>query len=251
MKDVLLTRSVGRAFSDDQEQLIDVLSNTSFVRVGRSYSKIGELKSPKTHVFKLMCTEESFPPKEYDIGIWHDFFILLGMQDNINGAQYLQFAKKIESEGRLSGVTDQLQEKSSALIESLMVTLAEGFMKKENDTVEKLSPETLHKLSQIHFIVPAHVEERYSELFGQYDRTSSLICFDGSVPFQYGKDVWTTVPLLPYVASFQNSYQKWFCEHLNIMPLPTDEQVIRHCKNIGTAIKGKLKDITVHEQQVT
>ena len=232
IKNVLLTHSYGRDCTSEQKNMICALANTPFVRVGRTYKKVCELKSPRIIVFNLMCTAEDFPPKKFDMNTWHDFFVLIGLRIKVTGTQYLEFAHTIASEGRRTGITNQLEEKSVALTKSLM-----------NETKESLSPNTLHELSRIKFLVPARVEQSYRDIFRQKDNASSLICYDGSVAFENGKTFWTTVNLLPRIADPNcivfTSYNdtKWLCDNLNILPKPTDEQVILHCKNIGDALK--------------
>ena len=246
IKDVLLSISLGRDYSVYQQHLIDALSDTSFIRVGRTCRKVCELKSPENHIFKLMCTAEEFPSTEFDMKVWFDFFVLIGLQTRVIGTQYLKFAHMIALEGRMSGITDELEEKSVTLTKSLLT-----------ESKETLASNTLLELSNIKFLVPARVEQRYSDLFRQSDDASTLICYDGSVTFECGEAFWTTVHLLPKIADpnsvlLQSSTGKeWLCDNLNILPSPTDEQIVLHCQNIGGALKGKLEEMKADKHPST
>ena len=246
IKDVLLTISFGRDYNIYQQNLIDALSDTSFVRVGRTCRKVCELKSPKNRVFKLMCTAEDFPSTEFDMEEWFDFFVRIDLQTRVTDTQYLKFAHTIALEGRMSGITDELEEKSVALTENLLT-----------ESKEPLSSNTVLELSKIKFLVPARVEQCYSDLFRQQDDASSLICFDGSVTFECGESFWTTVHILPKIADLNSILlessgdKKWLCDNLNILPSPTDEQIILHCQNVGHALKAKVEEMKADKQPST
>ena len=253
IKDALLTQAVGRTYSVYQRQLINAISNTGFIRVDRySYRKVCELKSPDVNVFKVMCTAEDFPPKEYDIKEWQNFFVLLGFQKKLSDSHYLQYAEEIAHEGKLSGISNELKAKSVALTESLMRETSAT-----NGEDKPLSPSTLHELSRIKFLVPGLVEACYSDIFRQHGGASSLICFDGAVTFDVGESFWTVVHVLPEICGlssilFESSIDKrWLCDNLNILQSPTDEQVVRHCQKIGCVLRQKLGEIKEHEQPTT
>ena len=234
LKDVLLTKSYGRDYSDRQKNLIYVLANTPFIRSGRTFKKVSELKSPLIHVFQLMCTEEDFPPSTFILKDWHEFLTLIGLQTKITDAQYLEFARAIAREGRVSRITDVLQEKSIALTKSLTY-----------ETKATLSVNTLCELSEINFILPSKVDHCYSDIFRQPHDSSILICYSGSVPFEDGKAFWTAVHLLPKSALKTYRDNEWFCRYLNILQTPTEEQVILHCQNVGTSLKEKIGTMAI------
>ena len=240
IKDDLLTTAYGRDYSNNQKRMIEVLANTPFIRVGRRSKKVSELKSHKTHVFQLMCTIDDFPPATYDRKVWYEFFVLIGLQTNVTDTQYLDFAQAIAEEVCVSGMTNELQEKSVALTKSLI-----------NETRQSISSNTLHELSNIKFVVPAQVEQRYLDIYRLVDDDSPLICYNGSVNFENGKTFWTTVHLLhrysdPNEAILKPQIdKKWLCENLNILQLPTDENVILHCQRIGDALKRALERMEI------
>ena len=180
---------------------------------------------PNNEVFKAMLTKGDLPPKPFGSGKWLRFLREIGLKTDVTQEQFLEFAKKIGSEG-YSG--DAQMTKSKVLVEYLF---------KE----EKLQESAfLRKLATVKFIPSLSVNSSLARLHSPYPSSEvqsqrPLIAFKGAVAWQNEKLVWTSAPLLEYWAT---PTDETLCEQLGVLQTPALEEVLSHIKNLAKSLSG-------------
>ena len=143
--------------------------------------------NPHDELFKVMFKLEDnvFPKAPFNESSWIRFLTKIGMKEDCDEQQFVQFALKVQNSAcDISDYDQNIVTQSEALVKYLL----------QNGT-------TWHcfDISQIQFIVPQEVEEELSSFHAQYriDEKLEFVSYSDSVPWEHRHVVWTSAKLLP------------------------------------------------------
>ncbi|KAL5005312.1 hypothetical protein ScPMuIL_018768 [Solemya velum] len=220
--------------TDEQSEIVGILKNLKFIPgESRGLFKASEFFSPFDPVFGAMFQDEKFPPKPYCCKKWRNFMEHLGMktQENITADMFLEFARQVEQEGELFGVTEGVERKSSILLEHLFSN--ENFWS---------DPVLSTDIAEIQFIVPLTVRANYTDIHPQRVCDGKLLSFSSSVPKKFEKLTWTTQFIRKFQFGDEQSYLK--SKHLQLLQNkygihvdPSIDSVLSHIQNVCDSLK--------------
>ena len=209
---------------DEKKILIDRLKKTEIVPAND-----GTLKAafcyydPENIIFKLMLSEDDFPPDPFNTSEWLDFLKTIGMIHDISQELFKTFANEVAREG-LTLSAQSTGKKSSALVAHLF----------QRDKVVESG--LLQAVSGIKFVATS-VSPELSSIHRQFD--APYIAFRGSALAEHTNIVWTTASLLPdwanpwnYLYGSEDGYCKAILFQLQVITVPTVEMVTCHCQNL-------------------
>ncbi|KAL5004929.1 hypothetical protein ScPMuIL_018385 [Solemya velum] len=222
--------------TDKQSEIVGTLKNLKFIPgESRGLFKASEFFSPFDPVFEAMFQDEKFPPKPYCCEDWRTFMEHLGMktQENITADMFLEFARQVEQEGELFGVTEGVERKSKALVKHLFSNENENFWS---------DPVLSTDIGEIQFIVPLTVRADYTDIHPQRVCDGKLLSFSSSVPKMFEKLTWTTQFVRKFQFGDNQSYLK--SEHLQLLQNkygihvdPSIDSVLSHIQNVCDSLK--------------
>ena len=182
--------------------------------------------NPHDDLFKVMFKLEDnvFPKAPFNESSWIRFLIKIGMKEDCDEQQFVQFALKVQNSARdISDYDQNIVTQSEALVKYLL----------QNGTTWHCSD-----ISQIQFIVPQKVEEELSSFQAQYrvDEMLEFVSYSDSVPWEHRHVVWTSAKLLPSWAH-PGSHNL----SLGIPSKPPLDSVVEHVKIISKRASEMVK----------
>lgn len=234
-KNVLLAKTIGGDFNDEQKSLISILQSVAFIpNSDGELSTASCFKNPRNELMRLMLPKSAFPTGVYRDYEWNDFLKIVGMQCEITPAMIVQFATDIANAGK-NGITidnqEDLENKSKKLLHHIYLC----------STVDV---NLLKTLCEIKFIPPVKVTEWKENIYPQPD-ADFLICFQHSTVATKQDLCWTKCHIIPYWADPRNELycekKKEIFDLLEIQCYPSYENVIHHMQNICESLKELFK----------
>ena len=223
----------------DKQTLLGCLRNTAIVT-----SKDGTVKTassyyyPHNNVFKVMLSEDMFPPEPFNSYEWLTFLEKIGLICKVSQDLFKKFATEVAHEGATQ-CTEKTDEKSTVLVKHLF--------NRENVIGEEL----LHAVCDVSFVAADPVRQELRDIYRPFaegrNGQTPYIAFKDSVLANYTKIVWTTAAVLPDWANprsyrYQVRVPKgWSCARdycnaillqLKILAEPTVDLVAFHCQNV-------------------
>ena len=231
---ILPKRSIGE---NDKIRLLACLRNTAIITcVDGSLKKVSSFYDPCNEVFRVMLTEDLFPPEPFTTQSWLLFLKEIELICVVSRDLFKMFAREIALEGatRRSERTD---EKSKVLVKNLFT--------RQNVVGEGL----LQAVCDVRFVATEPVKQELRVLhqpFGETNGQTPYISFKGSVLAQHAEIVWTTAAILPCWANpwnyqYQMRVSGWksvddYCNailaYLQVLTEPTVDLVTFHCQNL-------------------
>ena len=251
---ILLTPSTSKS---DKQRLLACLRSTAVVT-----SKDGSLKrassyyDPDNDVFKIMLSEDMFPPEPFIEPEWLSFLKEIGLICEVSQDLFKTFATDLAREGatQRTEITDR---KSEVLVMHLF--------RREKVVEEGL----LHAICDVRFVVAETVEQELRDIYRQFgagrDGQTPYIAFKGSLLAEHSKIAWTTTALLPYRANprayqYQMKASGWrstsdYCNailaNLQVLVEPTVDLVTFHCQNVSFHLEKENDEPSSYDQQRT
>ena len=209
---------------DEKKILIDRLKKTEIVPANDGTFKAAFCYyDPENIIFKLMLSEDDFPPDPFNTSEWLDFLKTIGMIHDISQELFKTFANEVAREG-LTLSAQSTGKKSSALVAHLF----------QRDKVVESG--LLQAVSGIKFVATS-VSPELTSIHRQFD--APYIAFRGSALAEHTNIVWTTASLLPdwanpwnYLYGSEDGYCKAILFQLQVITVPTVEMVTCHCQNL-------------------
>ena len=253
--DSILTSTLMPTSENDKERLLTCLKNTAIVTSeDGSLKKASSYYYPHNDVFKIMLSEDKFPPEPFNKYKWLSFLKKIGLNCEVSHDLFKKFATEVAREGATQR-TVKTDKKSEALVKHLF--------SREDVVKEGL----LQEVCEIRFVASDPVRQELRNICGPFgggrDGQAPYISFKGSVLAKHTKIVWTTAAVLPNWAN-PRSYQcniavpkDWKCAsdvcnailfQLQILTEPTVDMVIFHCQNVSCQL-AKENDVTPRPDQ--
>lgn len=224
----------------DKQGLIACLRNTAVVTSNDgSLKKASSYYYPHDEVFKIMLSEDKFPPQPFITSEWLPFLKTIGLICEVSQEIFKAFATEVARVAARQR-TEETDRKSKVLIKHLF---------NRNDVVRG---DLLHAVRDVCFVAADPVGQELRKIYSpfgdeRYGQTP-YISFSGSVLAKHTKIVWTTAAILPNWAN-PRSYQfsmrvpedckcaKDVCDailfQLQVLTDPTENLVISHCQNVS------------------
>ncbi|XP_020614744.1 sacsin-like [Orbicella faveolata] len=239
----------------DKERLLTCLKNTAIVTSeDGTLQKASSYYYPHNDVFKIMLSEDKFPPEPFNKYEWLLFLKRIGLIYEVSQDLFKTFATEVAREGARQQ-TAKTDEKSRVLVKHLF---------NREDVVEE---DVLQEVRDVRFVAADPVGQELRNICGPFgggrDGQAPYISFKGSVLAKHTKIVWTTAAVLPNWANPRN-YQYnitvpkgWKCasdvcnailSQLQILAEPTVDMVIFHCQNVSCQL-AKENDVTPRPDQ--
>ena len=221
--------SVGLS-AEEKEGLLLMLKGLEFLP-----DKDGNLSTadcfydPANHIFRIMFSEDKFPPRPEGLfrdHEWIDFLSMLGLKTIVDNDLCIHFAKRMANEESNPCSIDALT-KSNALVQHLF----------ERDCIGH--DDFFKEMSEIKFLAPQKASDRLLSLSPQYGQSIanedlSFFAFNNSVSVDYEDIVWTKAKLLPQWAdpmkcrSINNEKRQQLMQYLKIQAQPSVDIVVSH-----------------------
>ncbi|XP_078314810.1 sacsin-like [Crassostrea virginica] len=230
-----LLRNSG-TYNQEQRRLINALKDVAFVhhRDG-SYKRASTFYSPFNELMSVMCDDPSeFPCEPFSSLEWEHFMTLVGMKTEITKDLFLEFATKLQTQGR-NIISEEITKKSKCLVRHLF-------------ELQKLhSVDFFEQVCEIKFIVPHKIDPFYCKIYPHpTDVSNQLIQFKGSIRSIYLTTAWTQHRILP-------SWIESMPSHFSLSDLgvqkPTPDICFTHIKTICNRL-GKLNDKGLFEMGI-
>ncbi|XP_052222402.1 sacsin-like isoform X2 [Dreissena polymorpha] len=214
IKDNVLTVSIGKGFSTEQNQLIQMITNLPFIEVNGNRYRANQLFDRTHPVFEAMVGEDMYLPEEYMVDGWKPFMKTIGFNVGPSGSMMINYARTLARNGAM-GITAPLIHASNVLVSCLLG--------KYGDTFED---DVLLDLKTTRFVVPFTIDNEMSRIYRGNSPTNLFISFSGSCISQRECLCWTSLPLV----HFDSDQHKM--NLLEIALEPNVDSVITHCQNI-------------------
>ena len=175
--------------SDEVKTFIEKLSNLKFIPVQEGVLKAAsELYDPQVQLFKLVFKKEHFPPSHFSEGSWLVFLRRIGLITELSKQLAIQIANLIQDlENK------DLREASQMLCEKI---------KKKNFTSDD---NFLYQIRCVKFLIPKQISKINEEIYRSLNRSTSRMCYNGSVHYLQENLVWTSKLILPnYACCFKS-----------------------------------------------
>ena len=221
----------------DKRKLLETLKTTAVIttHIG-TLTEASTFYDPENKVFKVMLTENMFPPVPLNSKAWLKFLRKIGLRHQVHTNDFKEFAKKVARDAakQRSMTTD---EQSKLLVSELL------------SRSDLLGEGLLEAVCNIEFVMLEPVCSKLQALHRQHgqreDGTLPYIAFENTVVSDHTKCVWTSALPLPKWAHPQDQSdlkvpfwmsREELCvkilEHLKVLSEPTLETVTSHCRNI-------------------
>ncbi|XP_078348598.1 sacsin-like [Oculina patagonica] len=211
---VFLTGGEKRKRDVDEERLLHHLKTVEFIP-----TKDGKLMTassfydPRNDVFKLLLTDDKFPPESFASDEWLSFLKEIGLVHTVSSDHFQRFAKQVAHEAA-TAQTENTRKKSEVLVKHL-------FSRKN-----VLNGGLLQIVCGIPFVAADPVRRPLQEICPPFvkekDGITPFIAYKGSVCSDHEDVVWTKAPLLPKWADPTCNRDKLGC--------PPDIHIVDHCK---------------------
>lgn len=230
----------------DKERLLDYLKRVEFIPTndGRIMSA-SSFYDPHNDVFKLLLSEDKFPPKSFTSEEWLPFLKEIGLVHKVSQDHFHRFATQVAREAATAR-TKITTDKSKALVNHLL--------SRHNVVNEGL----LQVVCGIPFVAAHPLRPQLQEIFppfGLKDSEAPFISYKGAVCANYEDVTWTKACLLPKWAdptchrdklgcpadTHINSYCESFVDQLRIVTKPSVHLVVGHCQTICYYLQGNSK----------
>ena len=224
--------------SHNRDELLRVLEETCCIPDEQGhlhYAK--DFADPRNKVFRVMLagSPNQFPPSLFHDDKWLDFLILIGLQEDVNKSQFLEFCNEVA----LANTTSKSNvERSKVLVQYLL-------------TNTHLHTSTLlSSVSTIKFIASEKVEAELLAIHQQYQcrerEEPPFVQFRSSVPWKKRHLVWTSAPLLPQWAQPEGNticcIKKSLRGYLGVQENLTEDSVLKHLKDISRTLAKSAKE---------
>ncbi|KAH3801233.1 hypothetical protein DPMN_154880 [Dreissena polymorpha] len=214
IKDNVLTASIGKGFSTEQNQLIQMIKNLSFIEVNGNRYRANQLFDRTHPVFEAMVEEDIYLPEEYMEDSWKPFMRTIGLNVRPSGSMMINYARELARNGAM-GITAPLIYASNVLVSCLYGEYGDVF-----------EDHVFSDVKTTRFVVPFTIDNEMSRIFRGYSPTNLFISFSGSCISQRACLCWTSLPLV----HFDSDQHKM--NLLEIALEPSVDSVITHCQNI-------------------
>ncbi|CAH1252746.1 SACS [Branchiostoma lanceolatum] len=175
---------------DTRQSLLASLRHLRIIPTQGGRRPVGDFYDHTHSVFREMVSDENFLPECYrkEIGKWEQFFVEIGLINELTKAMFLEYAREVERLAQISRSEEsRLEEKSNVLVEHFF-------------TMEKLlKGDFIEQLSRIRFIKPVKARPDLVELHSQHGASGDVlpfVCFKDSVPEDRQELCWTRANLL-------------------------------------------------------
>ena len=238
----------------DKERLLDYLKRVEFIPTndGRIMSA-SSFYDPHEEVFKLMLSEDKFPPKLFTSEEWLPFLREIGLIHEVSPDHFHRFATQVAHEAATAR-TEITKEKSEALVSHLL--------SRQNVVNEGL----LQRICDIPFVAAHPPRQQLLEIFPPFanrkDSEAPFISYKGAVCAAYEEVTWTKAFLLPKWADptchgdklgcpelKKKSFSKVFVDQLRIVTKPSVQLVVDHCITICHYLQGNSKGESISSER--
>ena len=252
---VCLTGGVERKRDADEERLLHYLKRVEFIP-----TKDGKLMTassffdPRNDVFKLLLSDDKFPPESYTSDEWLSFLKEIGLVHKVSSDHFQIFAKEVAHEAATVR-TDNTRKKSQILVKHLF--------SRENVAHEGL----LQIVRDIPFVAADPVREPLQDICPPFvkkkDGRTPFVAYEGAVCTKHDDIVWTKVPLLPKWADPTRNrgmlcyppevridhYRNSVVAQLQIVEEPSVDVVVDHCLTVCSHIQSSSNRNSVSVEQ--
>ena len=179
----------------DVKNFIERLSSLKFIPVQEGVFKApSELYDPRVRLFELVFENEHFPPSYFRKKSWLNWLRSIGLITELSKQLAIQIANLIQDfEGK------NFVEASQMLCENIKM---KEFFSDDN---------FLYGIRSIKFLIPKQIREINEKIYRSLNKSTSRMCYDGSVHYSQENLVWTSNLILPNYACFfdnQDTYVK-------------------------------------------
>ena len=214
--------------SDEVETFIEELSKLKFMPVQQGKLKAAsELFDPHIQLFKLVFKNEDFPPSHFSEGSWLVFLRRIGLITELSKPLAIQIANLIQD------LEDKdVREASQMLCEEIKMG---DFTNDDN---------FLYQIRYIKFLIPKQVSKINEEIYRSLNKSTSRMCYNGSVHYSQENLVWTSKFILPkYACCFKSpdTYSK-----LGVLQVLESKK--RHSRNVSEIL---FQDVLNHIDNLT
>ena len=239
----------------DKERLLDNLKRVEFIPTNDgSIMSASSFYDPHDEVFKLLLSEDKFPPKSFTSEEWLPFLREIGLVHQVSPDLFLRFATQVAHEAATAR-TEITEEKSKVLVKHLL--------SRQNVVNEGL----LRVVCDIPFVAGHPLRPQLLEIFPPFanrkDSEAPFISYKGAVCAAYEDVTWTKVFLLPKWADPTchrdklgchddtriNNYCKLFVDQLGIVTKPSVHLVVGHCITICHYLQGNSKGESISSER--
>ena len=221
--------------SEEWKKLCSQLKSTAFIEVSGTLRRAEDFYSPHNPVFKVMCTDESFPPQHFCAMKWNGLMTAAGIITVVTDEMFLKFASAVEREGS-SKITDEVATKSRTLVEHLL-------------TRDKLSQRLLYEVRTKRFLLPLDWRstqdgKQMVKIAPPFCLTVRLVSYSESSFEHHLQLVWSSSCILdpvsdPRYCCYYNAKQlNVVMQHLGLQEKAPKDRVIQHAKNICQTLGG-------------
>ena len=228
----------------DKEKLLDYLKRVEFIPTndGRIMSA-SSLYDPHNEVFKLLLSEDKFPPESFTSEEWLPFLKEIGLVHEVSPNHFHRFATRVAHEAATAR-TEVTEEKSKALVNHLL------------SRPDVVSEGLLPNVCDIPFVAPHSLRQQLQEILPPFgsrkDSEAPFISYKGAVCAAYEDVTWTKAFLLPKWADPTchrdkrgcpdytriNDSCKLLVDQLQIVTKPSVYLVVDHCMTICHHLQG-------------
>ena len=222
---------------DEVKTFIERLSNLKFIPVQEGVLRAPcELYDPHVQLFKLVFKEEYFPPSDFSEGSWLAFLRKIGL--------ITEFSKELLIQ--IAGLIQDLDEKN--VVEASQM-LCEKIKMKEfafDDTF-------LHQIRCIKFLIPKQIRKINEKIYRSLNKSTSRMCYNGSVHYSQENLVWTSKLILPSYACCFESRDTYVMlgvkqglkgKKFRDEPRVSFEDVLKHIDNLTNNTNYKARTMT-------
>ena len=181
--------------SDEVKTFIEKLSNLKFIPVQEGVLRAAsELCDPHVQLFKQVFKKEHFPPSHFSEGSWLVFLRRIGLITQLSKQLVIQIANLIQDLE-----SKDVREASQMLCEKIKM---KNFASDDN---------FLYQIRYVKFLIPKQISKINEEIYRSLNKSTSRMCYNGSVHYLQENLAWTSKLILPnYACCFKsrNTYAK-------------------------------------------
>ncbi|XP_076451311.1 sacsin-like [Babylonia areolata] len=223
--------------------LLNSLQKTQFI-TGQdgTLCKASDFYDPDCEVFKVMLTEDHFPPGPYKSSDWKVFLRKIGMICAVSEEMFLRFARKVEGAAGNS-LSEEAKRQSVELSRHL------------NRSKKLRQEQFLRQLKDIRFILPQsqlQLEEACGKALGSvhpmFRPSTPLVSFSEGLSTDSVHLVWTTSCLFSRDAD-PTKFCHWtdpMNDWIGFKAQPSKDLVTKHVKNVCQTLDVKRQDGSSH-----
>ncbi|XP_077979790.1 sacsin-like [Glandiceps talaboti] len=182
----------------------------------------------QNEVFHEFMPYDSFPTRPYDEKEWLPFLKICGLQYQVTGEQFLQFADEVM--GMKDFDKDKAVSQAKLLINHLMK--------------HPYNEDILNQISSLDFVPTQQPDIDLLTICPQrYDSEDDFSSYSEMIPCDKSNLIWTAVPILPHWAYPNTRYGQFTTTEvirgLKIQTTPRLDSVLIHCKNLSEVVAEK------------